>query len=807
MSPNDIHPTNDDASLAMTIAMPARGQGNSNDTPAAATPSQGTSQKNSIASPGQQLIGGRYELIRLVGVGGMGSVYQVRDAELDEIVALKTLRREMLEDPGMHERFKNEVKLARRVTHRNVARMFDIGEHEGEKFLTMEFVDGESLAGVLTRERRLPTARVVELMTAVCAGLAAAHAAGVIHRDLKPDNVMIAKDGRVLVTDFGIARASLDSSHKTVGMVLGTPGYMAPEQVQGLKDLDGRVDIYALGVMLFELFTGEDAWTGETPLSIATARLLAPPPDPRSRRSDVPDVAARVVLKCMARDRSERYASADQVARDLALLTMPSAPATNAITLERPIPAPLPVAADKTVAVLPFRNAGAADDAYLAEGLTDDLIDTLSMTRGLRVCSRGAVSRFKGAAEDPRVIGKELGVQVVVEGSFRKLGGSARINARLISVTDGFQLWAKRFDCPEKDLLTMNDDVARAIAEALMVDATAPAREAPSDPVVVDLYLRARNEYHKVSPEHVARAVELFEQALARAPNDLTLLSGYAIARARYNFFTGEGNDRAKAAAMRAVEAAPNLAEARLALATVQIQSGEPAGALREAKLAVTKGPGLAEAHWLLGRILCEVGKADDGVRHLEVAMTLDPSLELSRRDLARVYALLGEWDKSDRYLAFNERAMEDPGLWIDRSRLTLWRRDAALAARHLSEMPPNLERGAIARLLFTMVADGGKTVPYDDPMVRGTFGAMQSGTGRRHAFFAQVDAELAVFLGLNDRAIEAIRRAIDAGLIDILWLDRCPLFEEIRKTFLFRVERTRLAERASQILNAYVTR
>ena len=391
------------------------------------------------STPPRHVFGGRYEILGLVGSGGMGTVYRARDVELDEIVALKLLRRDLLDKPGMLDRFRQEVKLARRVTHRNVARTFDIGEGDGEKFLTMELVEGEALSARIAREGALPLGFVAEVAASMCAGLAAAHEAGIVHRDLKPDNVLIARDGRVVITDFGIARAVFDAGRAaTVGLALGTPAYMAPEQVEGATDLDARTDIYALGAMMYECLTGERPWTGDSVWSLAAARLMQPPPDPRVKRPDLPPAAAELVLRCMARKREDRFASAAQAAVALSALTMPAAEARRPST---PPAGPAPLdSGTKTVAVLPFRNTGAKDDDYIAEGLSDDLIDGLSMTPGLRVLARDAVTRAGAQGQGARDLGRELRVDVVVDGSVRRAGEQLRISARVISVADGFQL-------------------------------------------------------------------------------------------------------------------------------------------------------------------------------------------------------------------------------------------------------------------------------------------------------------------------------------------------------------------------------
>ena len=231
------------------------------------------------------------------------------------------------------------MKLARRVTHKNVARTFDIGEHGGGRFLTMELIEGDMLGAHLARRGRLPLREVVAIARDVCAGLAAAHAAGVLHRDLKPENVIIARDGRAVITDFGIARAvaAADLGRTAAGGIVGTPAYMAPEQVEGKADLDARADLYALGTMLFELLTGKMAWPGDSVIAIAAARLLRPPPDVRSHVPDLSADAAELVMKLMARNREDRFASADAADEALGALAGAPGPSTRSM-----VPSPMP---------------------------------------------------------------------------------------------------------------------------------------------------------------------------------------------------------------------------------------------------------------------------------------------------------------------------------------------------------------------------------------------------------------------------------------------------------------------------------
>ncbi len=751
------------------------------------------------------LLGGRYEILGLIGVGGMGSVYRARDSELEELVALKVLRKDLVSMPGILDRFRREVKLARRVTHRNVARVFDIGEHQGDKFLTMELVDGESLGSLVARDGALPLARVVEIASGICAGLGSAHAAGVVHRDLKPDNVLLAEDGRVVLTDFGIARAFTDGgAGSTIGLLVGTPAYMAPEQVEGQREIDARADIYALGVVIYELVTGRRAWPGESPLAVAAARLMNEPPDPRRICSEIPPTVSEFILKCMARRREDRFPNMEAVVTALSAITWSGlAGGTPAVPPREPGPTPVPKT-DKTVAVLPFRNAGSPEDDYLAAELTDDLIDSLSMTRGLKVRSRGVVLGYQGKNQDPREIGRDLGVQVVVEGSVRRARGSVRISARLISVADGFQLWAKRFDRPEQDVLSINDDAAHAIADALTLDREAAAREAPSNPEAVDLYLRARHEYRKFWQNNQDHALALFAQAEALAPGDAMILSGKALALSRRSFFTGVGVEEARASAEQAVAASSTLAEARLALGAVLLQQGEWTHAVRELRQAIHRGPGLAEAHAAVGRVLMEVGDLDEAVRRLEAALGLDLRAPLAAEALIRCFALRGEWARVDEQLDLLLSNKEESAYWTTRSRMLLWRNDQAgaqaLLAELRSENPRNVQ---VTALLVGIVAS--RRLP-EDAESREMLTYERVGSLRRRMFFMQMEAEHLAYLGEHEQALVSVKRAADNGLIDFCWVDHCPLFGVIRRDPSFPAIRAQVKQRADEILAAYRT-
>ncbi len=777
-------------------------------------------QSLAASSVGPQRLAGRYEILSLLGVGGMGAVYRARDLELDEIVALKMLRRELLTDPSLLARFRQEVKLARRVTHQNVARTFDIGEHEGEKFLTMELVEGESLSALLARQGRMELGKVVDLASAICSGLAAAHAAGIVHRDLKPENVLLGKDGRVVLTDFGIARnsGSAEGSFvKTMGVPLGTPAYMAPEQVEGSKDIDARADIYALGAMLYELLTGERPWEGDSVYAVAAMRLVQPPPDPRAKYAQLPDAAARLTMRCMARNPADRFASAAEVASALAGLTLPASAAQLGDIPRSAGPVAPPVVlpstpthtppGDKTVAVLPFRNGGPADDDYLADGLTDDLIDNLSMTKGLRVRSRGVVMALKGEGRDPRELGGSLGVQVVVEGSLRRAGDRLRVHARVISVLDGFQLWAKRFDCAATEVLAVGDEMVRAVSLALTVESGAPVREVAADPIAIDLYLRARHRYFQGGPDGTRAAIELFEQALARTPDNPTILSGYAMVLTRHFSFDETAEDsggKGRHAAELALAAAPQLGEARVALATCLLAEGDHVGAAREARQALASSPGLSDAHDLCGRLLLEAGAIEQGMARARSALALEPRLSVSDWMLARAHLLGGDVAAARELFRKDHDPHAQPtSYWLNRARFALWLRDDAFGREWLPKLQAQGTAPAGALAMLSLLA--GDDSNLEEALRFVELAASAPGrAARRRQFFCQIRAEIHGFRGEGALCLRAVLDADRAGLFDRSWLEGCPLLAEVRTDPAYLTAREEVRGRAQAVRNAF---
>ncbi len=750
------------------------------------------------------VLGGRYALLELVGSGGMGEVYRARDLELDEVVALKLLRHEIARTAEGLERFRHEVKLARRVTHRNVARTFELGDDEGTRFLTMEYVRGESLAARLRRDGRLRPERAVAIAEQVALGLEAAHAAGVVHRDIKPDNVLLAADGRVVVTDFGVARKAASSGDDR--LLAGTPAYMAPEQLS-TGEASARSDLYALGVLLWELLAGRLPFAGNTPAELAEARLIHAPPDVRTVVTDAPAELAELLLRLMTRDPRMRPDSARSVVMALEhlrdLTPQDSTPGAPVPRTSSSITGPVP----PSVAVLPL--AAAAEDAWLADGFRQDLIDALSSARGLRVLARSASQPGEGAGGDPSTIGRSLGVRAVVEGELRRdPSGTVQLRLRLIESATGVQAWSGRWTSAPDRLLALVDPAAQALAAALEPSAVPAARQAPSDALAIELYLRARQMYLHTGPTGgptgVTECVALFEAALERAPSDPLILSGLALAEVRRWFFdvqAHESADRARRAADLAVRHGAHLGESHLARAQVVLHLGDPAAATRSLRHAIARSPSLADAREVLGRLLLEAGHLEAGRRQIGIALELDPGLLYARIDLLRVAILTGDTAREAELVSL--RRPNDSRFVLQEIRFAAHRRDTAQLAHladHVGAFNTIPTVRWIAQAMLDVYTNKQSLDHLEEVMAR-----MQppGASFRRIALGAQFLAEAAGYRGDVERCLRALEHADRHALLDLVWLERCGMLDPVRATDGYRYVLANVRERAAAIYDA----
>lgn len=751
------------------------------------------------------LFAGRYRIERCIGRGSMGTVYAAHDRVVDERVALK-----LLATPSERalERFRQEVRLARRVTHRNTARTFDLAEHGGAHFITMELVEGESLRIRLATEPRMEVRPTLEIARQICHGLQAAHDVNVIHRDLKPANVLVEPSGRVVITDFGVACSTQrgpDAPTDPTPMA-GTPAYMAPEQVMKLP-LDGRADIYALGVMLYEMLTGRPAWPGGNRVEVAMARMHRPPPDPREHVA-LTDGLAHLVLRCLARDPQQRPATpavlADQIAGVLDGTTPPVPLETLSVaSTMSSLFAPTQLG-DRALAVMPFRYQGVADDAYLVDALTDELVDVLSMTRGLRVSASGATSRFRDE-RDARTVGRALGVDAIIDGTLRRIGDQVRIVARLIDVETGFQKWSERFTGRLEDVFEFQDRMAKRVAEALRVElALHPLAEVASAEAV-EHYLRGRSLARRGDAEDDAleEATAHFGQAQALAPAFVLPLAARADAVVRRWFIArgDEGARRAEAAREavdEALDRAGGLAETHLAAARLEVNRGAFDQAAHHLTTALKIAPTYAAAHEYLGMLQCDAGRSREGVRHIRLAHELDPTLGIGTLAVLRHYALHGNDRAYEKMLGQLRRSASAPRLGLDlfEFRAALWRNDEerARSVRWPAGGPAHPVVSALESALDPQISD--EELGQRLEAAAGGFSSPRLRTAWR-----QISVEVLAWRGALDDALATLTLAdAESVLLDADWLESCSVLTPMRHHPEFVVIRDRVRRRANEI-------
>ncbi|HEY3934382.1 MAG TPA: protein kinase [Gemmatimonadales bacterium] len=619
----------------------------------------------------QQTLSGTYVIERELGGGGMSRVFVAEETQLGRTVVIKVIAPELAEGLSA-ERFAREVQLAARLQQANIVPVLSAGTAGALPYYTMPFVRGESLRHRLASGTPLSTSEATSVLRDVARALACAHADGIVHRDIKPDNILLS-GGAAVVTDFGIAKAIGASRtedagvdvHTTgitqAGMSLGTPAYMAPEQALGDAGVDHRADLYAWGVVAWELLAGEHPFAGRTTMqALVAAHVTEVPPSLAARKPDLPPAVAAIVMQCLEKDPVRRPATARALLDALESAVTPTGRATA--TPARPsrrrlltaIAALLVAAiatiailrhrgnvatgaAAKSLAVLPFMSTGGdTANTYLAEGIADEVTNTLSQVPGLRLAGRSSSARLAGKGETSQQIGAALNVDAVLDGTVRRDGDRIRVTTELSSARDGAVIWHESYDRAASDIIAVQDEIARAIAGRLQVTLasagrTSLAASGTSDPTAYDLYLRGMYFYRRrgTGGAGITEAIAALQQATARdsmfarawagLSNALTVSPSYVNTR------DGDVLPRARDAAERAVHLDSTLSDAHLALGYVDAELFQWSAAEGELRRAIALDPGAAEPRYRLGYALLNEGREADAVPELQRAEAEDP--------------------------------------------------------------------------------------------------------------------------------------------------------------------------------------
>jgi serine/threonine protein kinase/Tfp pilus assembly protein PilF len=563
---------------------------------------------------------GRYQIIEELGKGGMGRLYRTLDLKLQEEVALKIIKPEIASDKETIERFGNELKLARKISHKNVGRMYELMEDEGAHYITMEYVAGQDLKGLIRQSGRLTVETSLSIAKQVGDGLAEAHRLGIVHRDLKPSNILIDRDGTAKIMDFGIARSLRAKGITVEGAIIGTLGYMSPEQAEG-REIDARSDIFAFGCVLYEMLTGKSAFGRVTDAQTLAAVFHEDPPPVSESGVDIPEELQKVISRCLEKDPERRFPSMDDVVPLLAGAEQ------SALRQERQT-------RQASIAVLPFLNMSSdRENEYFSDGLAEELVNSLSRIEGLHVVSRTSSFSFKGKNLDIRQIAEKLNVGNVLDGSVRKSGNKLRITAQLIKASNGYHLYAETFDRELKDVFEIQNEIAHSIAKVLRPVLTSKERislsQFPTANVeAYDYCLRGRQAFYLFQRTGFERALRLFLHATELDPG---YASAYAWAANCYSFlytWFNPSQDHLAAAernSLKALELNPELGEGHVARGMVLSIRKEYERAQEEFERAIQLKPDLFEAAYLYARLCFAQGQFEKAVRLAHEASRLRP--------------------------------------------------------------------------------------------------------------------------------------------------------------------------------------
>jgi serine/threonine protein kinase/Tfp pilus assembly protein PilF len=606
---------------------------------------------------------GHYLILHELGSGGMGVVYAAQDTRLDRRIALKLPRLEKVGSLDALALFQREARAAAALNHPNIVHLYSVEESDGLIFITMELVEGRSLRELLRDGAPFPLPKTLAFTFQLAEGLACAHAAGVLHRDLKPGNVMVTAEDRVKILDFGVAKlvkpasglAAAEAATRveddgSTAMVVGTAGYMSPEQALG-QTLDVRTDLFALGVMLFEMATGRAPFQGVTPAAVVDHVLNRQPTSPLTLNPALPSSLAEVIDTALEKDRERRYASAIELLRDLRRVDVSMGAAAAASTASTGARMP------SSIVVLPFVDLSPEkDQEYFCHGITEEIISTLTRVPGLRVISRTSAFAFQGKDVDVTEIGRRLRVGRALEGSVRKAGTRVRVTAQLVNAEDGYQLWSKRFDRDLSDVFAIQDEIAQTIVDELEVGvARSPRRtRAGFDVRAHEAYLRgmyARNQWREDS---MLRAIGDFREAVAEdsgfAPAYAALAEAYMWLYSSLGILPARDSvPHARKAVEQALALDPTLAEAHKVGALIAMNHDwDRRGAEEALARALHFGPGSAAAHlWNAWRLALLERRPDVALVELEEAERLDPLDLQVKTQIGYVHAFHHDLDRA----------------------------------------------------------------------------------------------------------------------------------------------------------------
>jgi serine/threonine protein kinase/Tfp pilus assembly protein PilF len=719
-----------------------------------------------------------YKILEKLGEGGMGVVYKAQDTKLKRTVALKFLSPQAVGTEEDKIRFIHEAQSAAALNHPNICTVYEIDENEDRSFIAMECIEGESLKAKI-KSSTLPLDEAVRIAVEIAEGLQEAHSKGVIHRDIKSGNIMLTATGRVKVMDFGLAKSSGRTQLTQTGTTVGTVAYMSPEQGRG-EPVDHLSDIWSLGIVLYEMITGELPFTADYDQATIYRIINEEPSSIRSRRSDVPKELERIIEKALKKDVSERYQGAEDLKKDLQLLANTASLSSTKSDMTDKQDTP-------SIAVLPFRDMSSQrDQEYFCEGIAEELINALVKLKGLRVAARTSTFQFKDRDSNIKTVGEQLEVTTVLAGSIRKAGDRLRITAQLINVEDGFHIWSEKYDRDLDDIFAIQDEISLAIVDNLKVRLLGEERSALVKRHTVDqeahnMYLKGLYFWNRRLEGGMKSAMEHFHQAMEKDPDYALAHVGVADTYNLTGFFgyspPNETFPRAKAAAQRALEIDNSLGEAHASLGwAAMCFDWDWSAAEREFKQAIQLNPAYATAHEWYAVYLFAMGRFEEGMREALQARELDPLSLMINTVVGIAYLFAHRYDESIEHL--NKALEMDPNFLLANTYIVL----------ALAETGRYDEAIDIMRRVEPLAAEHAYTL--------GEFGGVYAMAGQRdeaQRILDQLD-ELAreryvspvhrvkglVGLGETDKMIDCMEAAIKERNPEVIFSKTDPFFDRL---------------------------